>query len=156
MRRLLRPLVAALLAPLLMGALNSAPLEMPEPIQLPQFTDSIKVSRGIIAALTAKKWLVEADTGEEITARYEIRRHVLRIRIDYTPQRVTFSYVDSEALDYERYEGEEYIHPNANKWLKQVGREVRLQVQRYAFDREPAVVVPVEPPQAEPAEPPPG
>jgi hypothetical protein len=95
--------------------------------------------------LTSKRWLVEADTGESIRARYVKRAHRLLIRVDYTPREISFHYVDSAALGYEHREDGDYIHPNANVWLRQLGDEVHLKVQAFAFEREPADVVPVEP-----------
>ena len=133
------------LLPLLMGAKSSVPIELPETIHLAQFTDTIKTSKVLIEALANKKWFVEADTGESITARLDVKSHRLRLRIDYTPRDISFHYVDSQELGYFEEQGAIYIHPNANKWLGRLETEVRIQVQRLNFDREPAEVVPVEP-----------
>lgn len=147
-----RALPLILLAPLLMAARPSVPLELPPPMHLPEYTDSIKVSRGILAALAARKWLVEADTGESIRARLSIRRHALVVRIDYSPQQLSYHYVDSVDLGYEVDEGVPLIHPNANKWLQQLGDEVQIHVRRFYFEREPAEVVPLDPATAPPPE----
>lgn len=142
-----------LLAPLLLAAKLSVPLELPPPVQFPQFVDSLKVSKALVTALTNKKWLVEADTGEAVRGALKIRRHALRIRIEYTTRGIVYHYVDSVALGYEEDEGERYIHPNANKWLEQLEDEVNIQLQPLLFEREPAEVVPVEPPPPPPPKP---
>lgn len=148
-RWLLLPLLA-----LLMAAQSSVPLELPGAIHLPETTDTNKISKGLLTALANKKWLVEADTGESITARLNLRSHVLRMRLDYTPREITYHYVDSQELGYLLDQGEIYLHPHVNKWLRQLDDEVRIQVQRFYFEREPAEVVPVEPAlKAEPAAP---
>jgi len=95
------PVLLLALAPLLMAARPGLPLDLPSPLLLPEYTDSVKVSRGILAALASRKWLVEADTGESIQARLTIRLHSLTVRIDYSPQRISYHYVDSTELGYE-------------------------------------------------------
>lgn len=137
-RLLLLPLLA-----LLLGA--NVPMEWPRPIRWPEHVDSTRVARGLLEALADRKWLIEGDTGESITARYVVREHWLRIRIDYTPQGLTYRYLDSKDFDYEEAHGERYIHRRANKIMGQLNREVRIQVQRMRFEREPTRVVPVDP-----------
>lgn len=139
-RLLLLPVLVLLLA-----ARPNVPLELPLPITLPEAVDTIKISKALLTALANKKWMVEADTGSSITARFDKRRHALRIRIDYTPKSITFHYVDSGELSYEKYEGVDFIHPSANKWLLQLEKEVHIQVNRFRFERDPAEVVPVDP-----------
>lgn len=137
-------LLPALLLPL--AAHARVPLEMPDKIALPQFTDTQKLGDAIVTALTNRKWLVEKDTGESITAHLDVRRHRLVLRIDYTPREISFHYVDSAELGYELEDGKPVIHPKANLWLRAVADEVQLQVQPFAFARDPAIVVPVTPP----------
>jgi hypothetical protein len=139
-------LLLGLVAPPLLAALPAVPLELPGPIAFPQYLDTVKVSEAIMTAFTNKKWLIEADTGEAVRAHLAIRRHVLRIRIDYSTRGLSYHYLGSELLGYEEDAGEKYIHPNANKWLSQLAAEVQIQIQRLYFERTPAEVVPVEPP----------
>lgn len=157
MRRLLCAAAALLWPALAPAAQSGEPMAWPEPIQWGEFLDTTRVSGALLEALANSKWLVEADTGESITARYEVRVHVLRIRIDYGPQRVSYHYVDSENYAYEEENGERYIHRRANKIMGRLDKEVRIQLQRARFQREPLQVVPVEPPaDAAPPEPAPG
>ena len=119
-RALLLPLLA-----LLMGAGPSVLLELPDPLRLEDYADQAEVGQGIAAALVAKKWVVESDTGTAITARFEARESMLRVRIEYTTERVRYRYVDSTGLGYTRIDGEDYIHPAANKWLSRLAKQVR-------------------------------
>jgi hypothetical protein len=137
-RLLLLPVLVLLMAG------RSVPLELPLPITLPEPVDTIRISKAVLTAFANKKWLVEADTGESITARFDSRDRALRIRVDYTPKTLTFHYVDSGGLSYEKFEGADFIHPKANKWLLQVEKEIHIQLARFRFEREPAEVVPVE------------
>lgn len=131
------------------AAQSSVPMELPPPLELPEFTDSIKVSKALLLALSNCKWLVESDTGESITARLDIRRHTARIRLDYTPRRIRYHYLDSAELGYEIEDGEPLIHPAFNKWLQQLDQEIRIQTQRFYFEREPVDVVPGTPAPAQ-------
>lgn len=130
---------------LLMAARPNVPLELPLPITLAEPVDTIKISKALLTAFANQKWMVESDTGESIIARFDKRRHVLRIRADYTSRSITFHYVESGELSYEKFEGEEFIHPTANKWLLRLEKEVHIQVNRFRFERDPAEVVPVDP-----------
>jgi hypothetical protein len=142
---LMRRALLALVAPLLMGAAPIVPLEMPDTLRLADYADGDEVGRGLGAALGAKKWQIESDTGTSVTARHEERGAMLRVRIEYTPERVSYRYVDSTGLGHARVDGEDYIHPAANKWLSRLAKQVRAQVLRYASEREATQVVPVEP-----------
>lgn len=132
----------ALLLPVMLLLMGNVPLELPPPIELQEFTDTARVSKALITALANRKWLVEADTGEAITARYDIRHHTLRLRLDYSPRRITYHFLNSENLDYEIEDDTALIHANVNKWLTQLDKEIQIQVQRFYFEREPMDVVP--------------
>lgn len=138
-----RGLLLLPLLPLLLGA--NVPMEWPRPIQWPEFVDSTRVAKALLEALASRKWLIEADTGDSITARYDVREHSLRIRIDYSPRALSYHYVDSRNFSYEEEFGERYIHRRANKIIGQLNREVRIQVQRMRFERDATTVVPVVP-----------
>jgi hypothetical protein len=144
-------LLLCLAAPMLMAAKSSVPIELPATVKLGRFTDTGRISEALITALTNKKWIVEADTGEAIRAHFNKREHQFVIRLDYTPHEISFHYVSSTDLGYQRNDDRDYIHPNANKWLRQLGDEVQLQVQPFAFEREPTDVIPVTPAPPEPA-----
>jgi hypothetical protein len=133
------------LLPLALLLLAAVPMEWPRPITWPEYVDSTRVAKGLLEALANRKWLIEGDTGESITARYVVRGHWLRIRIDYTPRGLAYRYLDSQDFDYEETNGGRFIHRRANKIMGQLNREVRIQVQRLRFEREPAQVVPVDP-----------
>jgi hypothetical protein len=142
----MKRVLTLLLLPLgLLLAAFTDPLQLPATIKFPEFTDSVKVSGALIQALRTRRWLIEADTGESITARLLVRRHMLRIRLDYSPRQVSFHYVDSEALDYAVEDGTPHIHGNANKWLRRLGIEVESELNKLFFARDPALVVPAEP-----------
>ena len=138
-------LLAGALAPAVAGAEE---LEWPEPIAWGEPVARVQLAQALREALEGAKWVVESDSGSAITARHEARTHVLRLRLDYGPQLVTYHYVDSANYGYAREGERQYIHRRANKLIKRLDREVRTQVQRVRFERgdEPETeIVPVLP-----------
>jgi hypothetical protein len=154
MKRTLRVLLLAS-APLLMAPQSGVPMELPNAIGWEEFVDSTRVAEAVLDALAGRKWLIEADTGQSIIARHQVRVHWLRLRIDYGPRGVSYHYLDSGNYAYEEDEGQRYIHRRANKILQRLDDEVRIQVQRVRFQREPTEVVPIEPGADPAADPPP-
>ena len=137
--------VLALTFPPLALALD--PLRLPPEIPFPEFVDSIQVSGALVKALTVRKWTVEKDTGESVTAYKTQRALRLHLRIDYDNHHVSFHYLDSD-----NFHGEDdprtggiLIHRKANVWLQALGEEVGLQMQPILFARDPAEIVPVTP-----------
>ena len=128
-------------------ALAVDPLHLPPEIPFPEFVDSIQVSGALVKALTVRKWTVEKDTGESVTAYKTQRALRLHLRIDYDNHHVSFHYLDSD-----NFHGEDdprtggiLIHRKANVWLQALGEEVGLQMQPILFARDPAEIVPVTP-----------
>lgn len=128
------------------GARANEPLKLPDSMQFPQPVDSAAVASALIAAMTKKEWIVEKDTGEAITAYRAHRRLRLHMRVNYDGRGIAWQYLDSDNFHGEDApDGGVLIHRKANAWLRELGAEVRLQLQPVVFARDPAVVVPVEP-----------
>lgn len=125
------------------------PLKLPEPVQFPEFIDSVQVSGALVKALTEHKWVVEKDTGESVTAYRENRGRRLRVRLDYDNHTLSYHYLESVNFDGEDdpKTGEIRIHKRANAWLRELGDMVRIEMQPLVFAHDPATVVPVTPAQ---------
>ena len=137
-----RSALAALLLPVAaFAARPGVPMALPEPVALPSL-DTQQVSAALIAALTAKKWVVESDDGTAITARIRVRVHSLRLRLAYSTTRVSYAYVDSENYAYEVIDGVPHIHVRANQLIARLDDEVRLQLQPLRFKRDGVEIVP--------------
>lgn len=157
-------LAAALLAALALApaAFAADPLQMPAPITLARSLDVDTVRDAIVVAAARRKWIAESDNGSAFVVRLNVRRHVLRVSVEYEPRRIRFVYVDSVNLDYEIEDGVAVIHPRANQWVEQLSLEIQREIQLAVFARdrldivEPSVgVTPEAPVPAAPAEPPP-
>lgn len=130
------------------AAYPNVPLELPEPIVLPQYTDTAKVSKAILAALARRRWLAQSDTDRSITAQLDVRSHMLLIRIDYSPREIRFAYLDSRGMDYEVDDGVPYIHSSFSRWMRNLVKDIQIEIQRFQFERDPVEVVPVPPAMA--------
>lgn len=118
----------------------------PEPIRWGDEIPDARVASALLEALANCKWQVEARDEGSITARHEANERELRIRLDYSPQRVSYQYVDSRNYAYAEENGQRYIHRRARRIIARLDREVRTQIQRLRFERgEPTEVVPADP-----------
>jgi len=164
------PLAAAALAAALLpapAARAGVPLQLPEPVVLARAVDVDKVRDAILVSAARRKWITESDVGDAFVVRLNVRRHVLRLRVEYEPRKVRFVYVDSENLDYEIEDGVPTIHRKVNQWVEALSLEIQreLQLAVFAGERldivEPAATSPAAapapppPPAAPPATPPP-
>jgi len=120
----------------------SVPLELPRRIVLQDSPEPARVASAIRAALTLRKWTIESDSGSEVTAKLDVRGHLLRVRLAYDENEIRFAYVDSVEMGYAVNDGVALIHPTGNKWLYRLANEVREQVQRVVYEGESADVVP--------------
>lgn len=91
-----------------------------DPIAVPAKLTDHQISSDIKRALTGRGWIVTKQEAGQIDATLNIRSHVARVSVTYTPQQVKLVYVSSENLDYKEKDGKRYIHRNYNSWVKNV------------------------------------
>lgn len=62
--------------------------------------------RGAVSrALVARRYVVESEEGQRITARYLRGDDALRIAVDYAENRVAITYLESQNIELSQYEG---------------------------------------------------
>lgn len=130
-----------LLLPLTLLLMGNSVLELPPPIAVPDDMDTPLISKAILTAMAKRHWLPQSDTGSSIVAELEVRKHMIQVRIDYTRKEIRFWYLDSREMDYEVDEGRQYIHSSFMRWTNRLAQDVRTQVHRFRFDREPVDVI---------------
>jgi hypothetical protein len=131
-----------MLLPLALLLMGNTELVLPEPIEVPEGMDTPLISKAILTAMAQRHWLPQSDTGSSIVAELHVRRHMVKLRIDYTRKEIRFWYLDSSGMDYEVDDGQQYIHSRFNSWSLNLARDIRTQVHRFRFEREPVDVVP--------------
>ncbi len=134
------------LLPLTLLLMGNSELELPPPIAVPADMDTPLISKAILTAMAQRHWLPQSDTGSSIVAELYVRRHMVRLRIDYTRKEIRFWYLDSSGMDYEVDEGRQYIHSRFNSWSQNLALDIRTQLYRFRFEREPVdVIAPAQP-----------
>jgi hypothetical protein len=129
-------------------------MEWPEPIAWGERINPARVGEALRAALANAKWQVETHSGLSLTARHQDGERVLRLRLDYGAQQVSYHYVDSENYLYRHEDGRSYIHRRANRLMRKLDRQVHAQIRRVRFELgDDTEVVPVLPADESPPEP---
>lgn len=87
------------------------------------------VKKAIIKGCEDRGWIPESIGQKEIIAVLNVREHQARVKIHYTRQSYSISYLGSENLDYQKGK----IHRNYNKWVtllsKSIVRELGVHAQ---------------------------
>ena len=80
--------------------LAAVPLVDPQPIAVPAGLTAKEVSRGIRMGLTQRSWIINKEHPESTEATLVIRKHTVRVQLDYDTKTVALKYVDSTNLGY--------------------------------------------------------
>jgi hypothetical protein len=127
------PLLLIPLAFLLMGA---AVLVDPEPIPVPAKLAAKDVSKAIRSGIVARGWVIAKDEKGQIDAVLNVRKHEVRVAIQYDTQQVKINYVSSQNLDYEEKGGTRRIHKKYNQWAQNMATDIRTSLAAEAISRE--------------------
>jgi hypothetical protein len=117
------------------GCSRTAPLQPPPP--MPAGGTAQTTEGAIMNALNKRGWLVQQRYAGAIDAMYAPRKHRLFVRIVYDQRAVQIYYVGSEGLQESREGQTIYIHPNANKWLKNLQSDIALSLQEASYQGAP-------------------
>ncbi|MCB1624695.1 MAG: hypothetical protein KDI32_08915 [Pseudomonadales bacterium] len=136
MRRQL--LLALILSAVSLPLLAAVPLVDPQPVAVPSGLDGKDVSRGIRTGLTQRGWIINQETPKDIEATLIIRKHTVRIHIDYDTSHVAFKYVDSTNLDYGLSKDGQtrVIHKKYGAWMQNTVNDVSRALQLIAIEKQ--------------------
>jgi len=86
-----------------------------------------EVQRAIIAAGTARGWIITPSGPDSLEASITVRKHSAECHIDYSNTSFSIQYVDSTSLDYgTTRSGQRVIHKNYNRWVNNLRNDVVL------------------------------
>ena len=112
-------------AALLAGCSTSAPIQ--EPTQTLEFRKTLtteQMQSAIYQSLHRYGWQMQSDDGHIIIARYNKQdRHIVVIRIEYSPQRFTILHQSSEGMEYNAKR--QTIHRNYNRWIRNLETDIQ-------------------------------
>lgn len=130
-RAVARAVGAAMLLAALTASAGQDVLFEPGPIAVPPRIGLAKVQDVIRNVLVARDWIVRESQPGRLTADYTRRADSgfrATIAINYSAMQVHVAYVDSQGLDYEVDDGERLIHGNYNKWIRNLVKDLTLQL----------------------------
>jgi hypothetical protein len=96
----------------------------PKTVALPAGTTADQVATNLERALRGRGWEVTATAPGQIDSTLHLREHVAVIRVNYTANEATFSYVDSTNLDYAVDGGTASIHRQYYNWMNFLGSDL--------------------------------
>ncbi len=87
-----------------------------------------EVRKAIVDAATPLGWTV-ADAGPQVlTATLVVRnKHTIVVDVSYGPKAFGVAYKSSINMNYEQQGPDRFIHPNYNKWTKQLVDAIRAE-----------------------------
>lgn len=117
---------------LLMGA-RTAPIVDPVSLDVQAGLTQKQVGEAVRQALMERRWLIDTNNPGSIDSTLHVRKHTVKIHVDFSATKVTFHYVSSENLNYSEEEGERIIHKSYNSWIDNLVNSTRLQLQRVVY-----------------------
>lgn len=90
-----------------------------------------QIKQAIMLAAAAKTWTVLEQTDGSLLATLNIRnKHTVMARIVYTAEKYSITYLDSVNMNFGHELGVPVIHPNYNRWVKNLIQEINNELRR--------------------------
>ncbi|WP_410498076.1 hypothetical protein [Chitinibacter sp. S2-10] len=85
-----------------------------------------RVGAMIVQAANRFNWTVIGNDPGKITLKYDKGngKHMVKISVDYDDKGFQIKYVDSFNMNYESNDGNPEIHPNYNRWIANLSKEI--------------------------------
>lgn len=125
-----------LLIPLALLLMGAAVLVDPEAVPVPAKLSAKDVSKAIRAGIVGRGWVVSKDDKGQIDAVLNVRKHEVRVAIQYDTKQVKINYVSSQNLDYEEKGGTRHIHKKYNQWVQNMAVDIRNSLAAEAISHE--------------------
>ncbi len=116
-------------APLAVFA-RSAELVDPDPIVLPAKASAAQVKKAVKTSLLNRQWTLSNEKPGYVEGKYTKSNFWAKIGVSYNTQKVTIKYLDSEGLNYEKDGDQRVIHPNYNKWIGNLVKDIPVYLER--------------------------
>jgi hypothetical protein len=109
---------------------RSAELVDPEPIVLTVKATSAQVKKAVKTSLLNRQWELSNEKPGYVEGKYTKPKFWAKIGVSYDTRKVTIRYLDSEGLNYEKEGEQRVIHPNYNKWIGNLLKDIPIYLQR--------------------------
>jgi hypothetical protein len=118
--------VVLLVLPLLvvMTAAQAAPLVDPDPVLIPPGLSEQSVVKAIRVGSAKRGWMITKADPAHMEATLNVRVHTVKVNIDYDAEKIRIKYLSSEHLEYAEKNGQQHIHGNYNKWVRNLAVDI--------------------------------
>lgn len=92
---------------------------------------SEQVKQAIILAGASKTWTVSEQTDGSLLASLNMRnKHTVMAKIVYSTEKYSITFLDSSNMKSSQENGVTVIHPNYNRWVKNLLQEINTELRR--------------------------
>jgi hypothetical protein len=90
-----------------------------------------QVKQAIMVAGAAKTWTLSVQGDGSLLAILNMRnKHTVMVKIVYSAERYSITYLDSTNMNFGQDLGVTVIHPNYNRWVKNLIQEINNELRR--------------------------
>ncbi len=122
----------------LLSLTAAALLRDPRPIPLPPAMSKAQVQQIILAALDYRGWQPGKVENNALVATLAIRKHMIKMIIDFSGADIVFRYKESINMKYLERSGLQYIHENYNVWTGLLAEDIAAKLNPPATGGKPS------------------
>lgn len=120
--------------PLAVLAARAAPVMDVEFAANPKL-NTAEVGQAVKQALIGRRWAIAKEKGNSLEALQTSRGLSAKITVSWTKDTVSIKYLDSIGFDFREEGGQRLIHPNYNKWIGNLQKDIPVFMERIAFTK---------------------
>lgn len=113
---------------LVVGPALATPLQDPDPVLIPAGLSEQSVVKAIRLGSAKRGWMITKEDPGQMEATLHVRDHTVKVAISHDTQAVRIKYVSSENLEYAEKNGQQHIHGNYNKWVRNLAVDISAQL----------------------------
>jgi len=103
---------------------GAALMKTPPPIPLPEGVSKDRAQEVVLAAIAYRGWEPGKIENQALVATLAIRKHMIKMIIDFSGDAVSFRYKESINMKYLERSGLQYIHGNYNTWTQVLADDI--------------------------------
>jgi hypothetical protein len=107
---------------------QAAPLLDPEPVLIPAGLSESSVAKAIRLGSAKRSWMITKDEPGRMEATLHVRTHTVKVAIPYGVRDLHIQYLSSENMEFEQKKGQQHIHKNYNKWVRNLAVDISAQL----------------------------
>jgi hypothetical protein len=90
-----------------------------------------QVRDAVMKAAASKDWALAKQSDDQFVATRVIKgKHTIVTTISFSAEKYSVTYLSSENMKFQEFDGVPYIHPNYNVWARELVEAIRLEISR--------------------------